>query len=115
MRCVGEPREIEVQFGGKYCVTLINSNADAHVFHLHGHTFASIETAARAAEPVVDEHAVFEDAFQHGANQRQAPRRDSVVVPGGNCSRRTVCFVADNPAGGFAPAGPPFCLFLPRC
>ena len=93
MRCVGEPREIEVRFGGTYCVTLINSNADAHVFHLHGHTFASIETAGRAAEP--------------GAGQTLTPRRDSVVVPGGNCSRRTVCFVADNPAGGLAPAGPP--------
>ena len=78
----------QVRFGGSYCVTLINSNADAHVFHLHGHTFASIETAARAAEP--------------GAGQTQSPRRDSVVVPGGNCSRRTVCFVADNPAGGLA-------------
>jgi FtsP/CotA-like multicopper oxidase with cupredoxin domain len=38
-------QEVSVTYGAKYCITLINSNADAHVFHLHGHVFTTVETA----------------------------------------------------------------------
>lgn len=68
-------------YGEKYCITLINSNADSHVFHLHGHVFTTVETSKG-----------------HG---HLGVWRDSVLVPGGNCAKRTVCFNADNAAGGY--------------
>ena len=86
VRCVGQPAEMVVRYGGKYCLTLINADADAHVFHLHGHEMTTVETSSA-----------------HARRSQLAAWRDSVVVPGGNCARRTVCFVADNAAGGYWP------------
>lgn len=74
-------QEVSVTYGEKYCITLINSNADAHVFHLHGHVFTTVETTVGRGQLGV--------------------WRDSVLVPGGNCARRTLCFKADNAAGGY--------------
>ena len=75
--------------GKKYCITLINANADSHVFHMHGHTFTTLETAMSPALGTAGR-----------AAQHTAAWRDSVLVPGGQCSRRTICFEADNSAGG---------------
>jgi FtsP/CotA-like multicopper oxidase with cupredoxin domain len=66
-----------VEYGSKYCITFLNADADAHVFHLHGHEMTTVETSSPT-----------------NRRGRLAAWRDSVVVPGGDCARRTVCFVA---------------------
>eukprot|EP00277_Geminigera_cryophila_P007032 CAMPEP_0179432114 /NCGR_PEP_ID=MMETSP0799-20121207/16825_1 /TAXON_ID=46947 /ORGANISM="Geminigera cryophila, Strain CCMP2564" /LENGTH=625 /DNA_ID=CAMNT_0021209363 /DNA_START=179 /DNA_END=2054 /DNA_ORIENTATION=+ len=92
LKCVGHPQELVVKRGQQYCITLVNSNADAHVFHLHGHVFTTVETSSSTV-----------DDYRTNGPAQLAAWRDSVLVPGGNCSRRTVCFVANNVAGGYWP------------
>eukprot|EP00960_Hanusia_phi_P054014 762521-Hanusia_phi.AAC.14 len=87
--CVGEPRIFKVRYGEKYCFTLVNANGDSHSFHMHGHDFLSIETSDG------------EILYQKGKSSPSL--RDTVIVPGGNCARRKICFEANNPGGGVWP------------
>ncbi|EKX42233.1 hypothetical protein GUITHDRAFT_141431 [Guillardia theta CCMP2712] len=87
--CVGEPRIFRLQRGKKYCFTLVNSNGDSHSFHMHGHDFVTLETSDG------------EIPYMHGLNSPVF--RDTVLVPGGNCARRKICFEASNPGGGVWP------------
>ena len=92
MRCLGQPQELVVDHGKRYCITLINANADSHVFHMHGHTFTTLETSTSPIRSTAG-----------SVSEQMAAWRDSVLVPGGQCSRRTICFEADNAAGGVWP------------
>ena len=92
MRCLGQPQELVVDHGKRYCITLINANSDSHVFHMHGHTFTTLETSTSPIRSTAG-----------SVPEQMAAWRDSVLVPGGQCSRRTICFEADNAAGGVWP------------
>ena len=69
LKCVGHPQELVVKRGQQYCITLVNSNADAHVFHLHGHVFTTVETSSSTV-----------DDYRTNGPAQLAAWRDSVCI-----------------------------------
>ena len=71
---------------------MVNFNGDDHPMHLHGHSFQVF-----TPPPGYDgnsRESIGEDAWVPG------PVRDTVMVPGGDCSTVRICFDADQANGG---------------
>jgi FtsP/CotA-like multicopper oxidase with cupredoxin domain len=65
-----------VSLGQQVCVAMYNINADAHVMHLHGHSFQVTNMNGVEIDGAV---------------------RDTLLTPRGSCTYAEFCFEAQNP------------------